>query len=264
MTEQMQPQRQVLRLHGRTHGTGGADRRGGGFPAYEWENIGAWLYSKTSDPVPGDLDATGTAPGVLFDTSHGVTVTSPDGTASFYVIGTSAEDDVSVSLGGIGPGSPLFLDGKFSLSSFLEDFFDFEQADGSGHNSQFSLNTGEGTLAGTDGIDIVSNAETSISPFPVSFGVNSVQVAAGDDTRYGTVVLEAFDNQGTPTYTEYFVGYVEFNPNPYAYNGQTAQILGGQKFTIVGSDGSPIFQVDALEQGGAVHIKSGGTVVANL
>lgn len=123
---------------------------------------------------------------------------------------------------------------------------------------------GTAELTATNGVDIVSNAALNILPFPVSFGVNSVQVAAGDATHHGIVVLEAFDNQATPAYSEYFVGYVDFNPNPYSYNGQTAQILGGQTFTVVGSDGSPIFQVKALEQGGTVHIKTGTTVHADL
>jgi hypothetical protein len=250
--------------HGPRHGTGGSDRRGGGYPAYEYDNVGEWLYIKTTSDVDGALS--GMFLGVVFD-GDGVGITNAAGggdVVSLVVLGGDTDDDVSISFGGVGDGSPFFLDGTSHLSCRLPHHFDFQQADGSGNSSELSLNTGDVSLSATGGIDIVSNDGSGISPFPVDFGVNSVQIAAGDATNYGTVVLEAFDNQATPAYTEFFAGYVDFNPNPYTYNGQTAQILGGQKFTVVGSDGSPIFQVLALEQGGTVHIKTGTTVHADL
>jgi len=211
---------------------------GGGNIRFDAENVGDWLDIEVTGASPVSFNAfyvndTG-GNGIGFQTTGGFFVTSETG--------TTIQD--------FGGGNVSLISQAAIIASALADLT-------LGSN-------GTTELTAIEGVDIVSNAAQSIAPFPVSFGVNSVQIAAGDATNYGTVVLEAFDRQGTPAYTEYFVGAVDFNPNPYAYNGQTAQILGGQTFTVVASDGSPLFQVLALEQGGTTHIKSGTTIHADL
>lgn len=224
--------------HARRHAPGGTDMVGGGFIAYDWDNVGDWLDIQVIGTSPDSgvafsVDDTGGS-GIDFQTAGLFRVTSETG--------TTIQD--------FGGGTvSLLSQAGITLSALLDLILS---------------SNGTAELVAEDGVDIVSNAALSISPFPVDFGVNSVQIAAGDATNFGTVALEAFDRQATPAYTEFFVGYVDFTPDPYTYNGQTAQILGGQKFTVVGSDGSPIFQVLALEQGGTVHIKTGTTVHADL
>lgn len=253
--------------HGSRHGTGGSDRRGGGYPAYNYNNFADWLYIRTTDVVDGALSSMSV--GTVFD-GDGVGITNTaggGGNVTLEVLGGDTDDDVIVAFGGGSDGSPFYLQGSTYLHALVHSHLTldvFGTGGDAGHDSELSLLGGAATLGATDGVDIVSNPGYDISPFPVDFGVNSVQIAAGDATNYGTVVLEAFDRQVTPAYTEFFVGYVDFNPHPYTYNGQTAQILGGQTFTVVASDGSPIFQVDSLEAGGAVHILTGTSVVADL